>query len=83
MSVPQLSVRSAKAIEIAHRLARRDKRTIADVVETALEEYDARRTGREPASSFWRRISEQYGSDEIDLEEIIQEHRKPHPGIEL
>jgi hypothetical protein len=83
MASPQLSVRSAKAIEIAHRLARRDKRTIADIVETALAEYEARRTGREPASSFWRRVSEQYGSDEIDLEELIKEHRKPHRGIEL
>jgi len=83
MAAPQLSVRSAKAIEIAHRLARRDKRTIANIVETALEEYEARQTGREPASSFWRRISEQYGSDDVDLEAIIQENRKPHKGIDL
>lgn len=82
MAAPQLSVRSAKAIEIAHRLALREKRTIANIVEQALEDYDYKTTGREPAELFYRRISEQYGTD-IDLEELIKEHRKPHMGIDL
>ena len=42
MSEPQLSVRSAKARELAHRLANRERRTIAAVVERALEEYEQR-----------------------------------------
>jgi hypothetical protein len=37
MAEPQLSVRSAKARDLAHRLARREKRSIADIVERALE----------------------------------------------
>lgn len=82
MAEPQLSVRSAKAREMAHRLARRENRTIADIVERALEDYEVRQTGREPASTFWRRVSQECGTD-IDLEEIIQEHRKPHHGIDL
>lgn len=49
---PQLCVRSAKARDLAHRLARRQKRSIADVVERALEAYEIREAGREPASSF-------------------------------
>lgn len=82
MATPQLSVRSAKAIEIAHRLASREKRTVASIVERALEEYDRRTTGREPAELFYRRISEECGTD-LDLEEIIKENRRPHSGIDL
>ncbi len=37
MAEPQLSVRSAKARDLAHRLARREQRSIADIVERALE----------------------------------------------
>mgnify|MGYP001229706200 FL=1 len=82
MAERQLSVRSAKASEIAHRLALRERRTVASVVERALEDYDLKTTGREPAEVFYRRIAEQYGID-IDLEEVIKEGRKPHPGIDL
>jgi len=82
MPEPQLSVRSAKARDIAHRLARRERRTIADIVERALEIYEARETGRESAESFYERVSRDYGTD-IDLEEIIRENRKPHRGIDL
>jgi hypothetical protein len=37
MAEPQLSVRSAKARDLARRLARREGRSLADVVERALE----------------------------------------------
>ncbi|MBX3576998.1 MAG: plasmid stabilization protein [Rhizobiaceae bacterium] len=82
MPEPQLSVRSARAKEIAHRLALREKRSIADIVERALEAYEFRETGREPAAVFYRRLAEQ-GADDIHLEEIIQQNRKPNPGIDL
>ena len=39
MPTPQLSVRSAKARELLHRLAQRERRTVAAVVERALEEF--------------------------------------------
>ena len=48
MAEPQLSVRSAKARDLARRLARREHRSIADVVERALEAYEIREAGREP-----------------------------------
>jgi hypothetical protein len=35
MAEPQLSARSAKAKDLAHRLARRENRSIADIVERA------------------------------------------------
>ncbi len=82
MAEPQLSVRSAKARELAHRLARRQKRSIADVVERALEAYEIREVGREPASSFYARLSANYGTD-IDLEAVIREVRRVHSGPDL
>ncbi len=82
MAEPQLSVRSAKARDLAHRLARRENRSIADVVERALEAYEMREAGREPASAFYARLSTSYGTD-IDLEAIIRQSRRPHTGPEL
>jgi hypothetical protein len=82
MAEPQLSVRSAKARDLAHRLARREKRSIADIVERALEAYEIREAGREPAASFYARLSANYGTD-IDLEAVIREARRVHPGPEL
>jgi len=82
MAEPQLSVRSAKARELAHRLARRQKRSIADVVERALEAYEIREVGREPASSFYARLSENYGTD-VDLDAVIRKARRVHSGPDL
>ncbi|MGA8170277.1 MAG: plasmid stabilization protein [Methylocystis sp.] len=82
MAQPQLSVRSAKARDIAYRLARRENRSIADIVERALESYEVREAGREPASSFYERLSATYGSD-VDLEEVIRKSRRTHQGVEL
>jgi hypothetical protein len=82
MAEPQLSVRSAKARELAHRLARRQNRSIADVVERALEAYEIREAGREPASSFYARLSVTYGTD-VDLDAVIREARRIHSGPDL
>lgn len=82
MAEPQLSVRSARARELAHRLARRENRSIADVVERALEAYEIRETGREPASAFYAQLSAEAGTD-IDLDEVIREGRSPHAGPDL
>lgn len=82
MAEPQLSVRSARARDLAHRLARRENRSIADVVERALEAYEVREAGREPARDFFKRLTENFGTD-IDLEAVIKEGRKIHSGPEL
>ena len=82
MADPQLSVRSAIARDLAHRLARRENRSIVDVVERALESYEIRETGREPASTFYARLAASNGTD-IDLEKIIREGRQVHPGPEF
>jgi hypothetical protein len=82
MAEPQLSVRSAKARDLARKLARREHRSIADIVERALEAYEVREAGREPAATFYARLAKNYGSD-LDLEAAIAEHRKSHSGPEL
>jgi len=82
MAEPQLSVRSAKARDLAHRLARRERRSVADVVERALEAYEVREAGREPAPAFYARLSSDYGTD-LDLEAVIREHRGINPGPAL
>lgn len=79
---PQLSVRSAKAKEIAHRLARRERRTVAAVVERALEAYEARHAGIEPAADFYRKLQEDCATD-LDLDRVINESRTPHSGIDV
>lgn len=82
MAEPQLSVRSGKARDLAHRLARRENRSIADVVERALESYEVREAGREPAAAFYARIVTAYATD-IDLEAVIRQKRQIHAGPEL
>ncbi len=82
MAEPQLSVRSARAKELAHKLAKLERRTVAQVVECALEEYAAQQTGRMPASQFYRELNLRCAAD-IDLEAAIREGRKPHHGIDL
>ena len=82
MAEPQLSVRSARARDLAHRLARRENRSIADVVERALEAYEERAAGREPPAEFYARLKAS-GDADIDLETIIREGRQPHTGPEL
>jgi hypothetical protein len=79
MAEPQLTVRSAKARDLARRLARREHRSIADVVERALEAYEIRETGREPASAFYARLANDFGSN-LNLETVIRENRKINTG---
>lgn len=82
MAEPQLSVRSAKARDLAHRLARRENRSIANIVERALEAYEVREAGREPASTFYARLTSCFGTD-VDLEAVIREGHRPHQGLDL
>jgi hypothetical protein len=82
MAEPQLSVRSSKAVKLAHRLAKKEGRSIAQVVERALEMYAHVEPEREAASDFYARISREYGTD-IDLDSVIRKGRKANRGINL
>lgn len=78
MAKPLLSVRSARGRDLAHRLAKREQRSVADIVERALEAYESAQTGRESAASFYARLSTDFGAD-VDLEAVIRESRTANP----
>ena len=65
-----------------NRLGRRERRSVAAIVERALEAYEVRDAGREPAQALYARLSREYGTD-IDLESVIRESRQINPGPEL
>lgn len=54
MTEPQLSVRSARARDLAHKLARQTRRTIAQIVEEALQDYQAKLLAGEAATPLDR-----------------------------
>lgn len=61
MSEPQLSVRSAKAKELAHALARRTGMPVNRLVEQALDHYDLelrRHPARTPVDALWDLMAE-------------------------
>ena len=82
MAEPQLSVRSSKALKLAHLLAKKERRSIAQVVERALELYAHVEPTREAAPDFYARIAREYGT-EVDLDALIREDRKPNSGPDL
>ena len=82
MAEPQLSVRSARARDLAHRLARRENRSIAEIVERALESYEVREAGREPAAGFYARVAASSGVD-LDLDGVVRDNNRVHAGLDL
>ena len=82
MPEPQLSVRSARARQLAHELAKRERRTVAEVVERALEEYAAHQTGRAPAAEFYGELNRRFATD-LDLEEVLRSGWRAHVGVDL
>ncbi|MFN0194791.1 MAG: plasmid stabilization protein [Aestuariivirga sp.] len=88
MAEPQLSVRSARAKTLAHELARKERRSIAQVVEQALEQYarNSQEPPKETAKEFWERVVRENhieGDADIDLDAIIRENRKSHKPVDL
>ena len=88
MPEPQLSVRSARARDLAHQLSAREKRPIHAIVEDALNEYARKRPQKESPRAFLKRV-QAIGADvltnaDIDaLQAAIDENRTPHPGLDL
>ena len=82
MPAPQLSVRSARARDLAHQLSAREKRPIHAIVEDALNEYASKRPQPESAEAFLKRLRAN-AVDDFDLDEMIAENRRPHHGIDL
>jgi hypothetical protein len=82
MAEPQLSVRSARARALAHHLAQREQRSIAQVVERALELYAQRRSHQEPAAAFYGRLQHMAAEGE-DLDRLFARESSPHIGVSL
>ena len=88
MPAPQLSVRSARARDLAHQLSAREQRPIHAIVEDALNEYASKRQQPESPQAFLRRL-QAIGADvlrdaDIDaLQASVDENRTPHHGIDL
>lgn len=81
MNAPQLSVRSARARDLAHKLSRQERRPIHAIVEDALVEY-ARRHPEPSAAAFLKRLKA-LATEDVDLNALIAENRVPHEGVEL
>lgn len=61
MSEPQLSIRSSKARDLAHSLARRTGQPINRLVELALERYEQElreKSAQTPADTLWELMAE-------------------------
>jgi hypothetical protein len=85
LATTQLSVRSARARELAHKLSREEKRPIYAIVEDALETY-ALRKRRTNFKEFLAKLQEHTWpkeEGEVDLDELMAELDQPHEGIEL
>ncbi len=82
MSEPEFLVLTVRARDLAEELARREGRTVGEIVERALEAYAQRAAVREPAEAFYRRLTADRGED-IELDALVQDHRRPYWGIDL
>jgi hypothetical protein len=79
MAEPRLSVHSAKARDLAHRLARREHRSspMSWSAPSKLMKFARRGASRHPLSM--RALPNTYGS-ELDLDAVIRENRKIDPS---
>ena len=86
MAAPQLSVRSARARDLAHELSRAENRPIHAVVEDALVAYAARSGRAVSFKEFWSGAKAHIvepGPNEPDLDDLINLNRVPHKGMNL
>ncbi len=82
MPAPQLSVRSARARDLAHQLSAREQRPIHAIVEDALNEYASKRQQPDSPEAFLRRLRANAVED-FDLDEMIADNRRPHDGVQF
>ena len=89
MPEPQLSIRSARARTLAYRLAKKQKRTLSQVVELALEAFAKAEppvSKKMSDSEFWENARRDYALDEEGsrlFEEALKEIRNaPYEPVE-
>jgi hypothetical protein len=91
MTQAQLNIRSTKAKNLATDLAKNQRRTVSQIVEIALEHYaremPATKPREEKPANFWRDLNTSLyptgNEQDVDLEAVINENRKPHDPIKL
>jgi phosphoribosyl-ATP pyrophosphohydrolase len=85
VATAQLSVRSARARELAHKLSHEEKRPIHSIVEEALETYAAtkKRKSFQDLLARLQALSWPKEDGEVDLDEVMAELDQPHQGLEL
>ena len=90
MTEPQLSIRSARARTVAYRLAKKQKRTLSQVVELALEAYakiEPPAPQKQTDAEFWESARRDFALDEEGsrlFEEALHEIRNaPYEPTEL
>jgi hypothetical protein len=91
MPEAQLNIRSTKAKNLASALAKRQRRTVSQIVELALEHYSKEppqsKARNQDTANFWTALNASLyptGQEaDIDLEAIINDHRKPHNPVEF
>ncbi len=86
MAAPQLSVRSARARDLAHELSRSENRPIHAIVEDALVAYAARSSRNVSFNDFWTKLEKHRWlpePGEPDLDDLIDLNRVPHKGMEF
>jgi hypothetical protein len=84
MAEQQLSIRSTEARNLARKLAKREKRTLTQVVLQALQDRAQllNKPKQETDAAFWERMHKEYATD-IDLQSLIDVNRKSHTPIDL
>jgi hypothetical protein len=88
MPAPQLSVRSARARDLAHQLSAREQRPIHAIIEDALNEYALKRPQQETPRAFLKHVQAIGAAVVTDadfdaVQASIDENRTPHHGIDL
>jgi hypothetical protein len=85
MAAPQLSIRSARARDLAHELARIERRPVNAIVEDALTSYAASK-GQVSFKEFLAKIqahSWPVEDGEVSLDEFMAELDAPYEGPRL
>ena len=84
MAEQQLSIRSTRARNLAHKLAKKEQRTVSQIVERALDAYarPQKHVPQETGVEFWDRVQRNHASD-VDLQSLIDQNRAPNKGIAL
>lgn len=88
MSELQLSIRSTRARRLAGKLAKKEQRTVTQIVERALDHYARQGEGGESRSEsvaeFYDRMKRDYGGEaDVDLDAVIRRGRIDRPGPDL